>query len=222
KGGVTLGVVNVVGSSIARACGRGVYMHAGPEISVVSTKTFACTLAVFALLGLYLGRMKDLSPERGRQLVDGLKALPDAIATTLALAPQVEEIAWRYARYTDAYFIGRDLGWGLALEGALKLKEVSYVHAEAYPASELKHGPLALISPDVPTVAVVPSDHLLDKNLSSIEEIRARKGPVLAIAQRRDLDVEDVIDVLSLDPLLDPILMLIPLQLLAYHVARAA
>src|SRR5690606_35989307 len=106
KGGITLGVVNVVGSSIARACGRGVYMHAGPEISVESTKTFACTLAVFALLGLYLGRMKDLAPERGRRLVEGLKALPDALTTTLTLASQLEEIARRYARYSDAYFIG--------------------------------------------------------------------------------------------------------------------
>ncbi|HEX7081270.1 MAG TPA: glutamine--fructose-6-phosphate transaminase (isomerizing) [Gammaproteobacteria bacterium] len=221
KGGATLGVVNVVGSSIARACGRGVYMHAGPEISVVSTKTFACTLAVFALLALYLGRMKDLSPERGRRLVHAMRELPETIAATLSLASHIEELARRYARFDDAYYIGRDFGWALAMEGALKLKEVAYVHAEAYPASELKHGPLALVSPEVPTIAIVPDDHLLEKNLASIEEIRARKGPVLAVAQRErlDVDVDDLVVVPALDPVLDPILMLIPLQLFAYYLA---
>jgi glucosamine--fructose-6-phosphate aminotransferase (isomerizing) len=224
KGGVALGIVNVVGSSIARACERGVYMHAGPEISVVSTKTFACTLVVFALLALYLGRMKDVSPERGAELVAALRALPRAIEQTLALAPDIESLSRRYSNYRDSYFIGRDFGWALAMEGALKLKEVSYVHAEAYPASELKHGPLALVSPDVPTVALVPNDDLFAKNVSSIEEIRARKGPVLAIAQRAELPVavDDVLSVPALHPLLDPILMLVPLQLLAYHVAVAA
>ena len=224
KGGMTLGVVNVVGSSIARACGRGVYMHAGPEISVVSTKTFASTLVIFALLALYIGRMKDLSPEGGRELVEALRELPRAVTRTLAVAAQVEEIASRFASFRHAYFVGRDLGWALAMEGALKLKEVSYIHAEAYPASELKHGPLALVSPDVPTVAVVPDDGLLGKNVSSIEEIRARKGPVLAVTQHEKLavDVDDLITVPSLHPLLDPILMLVPMQLLAYYVAAAA
>jgi glucosamine--fructose-6-phosphate aminotransferase (isomerizing) len=179
---------------------------------------------VFALLALYQGRMKDLSPERGRELTVALSALPKAVEQTLALAPAIEKLAARYAQFQNAYFIGRDLGWALAMEGALKLKEVSYIHAEAYPASELKHGPLALVSPQVPTVAIVPNDDLFEKNISSIEEIRARKGPVLAIAQRPKLDVivDDVIAVPSLHPLLDPILLLVPLQLLAYYVAVAA
>jgi glutamine---fructose-6-phosphate transaminase (isomerizing) len=199
-------------------------MHAGPEVSVVSTKSFSCTLIVFALLALHLGRMKDVSPERGLELIEALEALPGAIESTFALAGQIETLAQSYASYHDAYFIGRDLGWALAIERALKLNEVSYVHAEAYPASELKHGPLALISPEMPTVTIGPDDHLFAKNVSSIEEIRARNGPVLAITQRAKLpvDVDDVIVVPALHPLLDPVLVLVPLQLLAYHVALVA
>jgi glucosamine--fructose-6-phosphate aminotransferase (isomerizing) len=224
KGGRVLGIVNVVGSSIARACGGGIYIHAGPEVSVASTKVFTCTLVAFALLGLYLGRIRDLSPAAGRRLIDGLQKLPDQMREILRGIDHIRAVAEKYATRDNAFYIGRANGYPVALEGAQKLKEIAYVHAEAYPASELKHGPLALISPDVPTIAIVPNDDLFAKNVSSIEEIRARKGPVLAIAQRSELpvSVDDVLTVPTLHPLLDPILMLVPLQLLAYHVAVAA
>ena len=223
KGGIVLGIVNVVGSSIARECARGIYLHAGPEISVVSTKTFAATLTAFALLALYLGRMKDLSPGEGHRLLQGFEQLPGAVEASLATAQHIEQIARRFAKFDNAYFIGRDIGWALAMEGALKLKEVSYIHAEAYPASELKHGPLALVSPDVPTVAILPDDELSEKNVASLEEIRARKGPLIAITHREDLGVEvdEVITVPAVHPLLDAIPMLVPLQLLAYYAALA-
>jgi glucosamine--fructose-6-phosphate aminotransferase (isomerizing) len=223
KGGTVLGVVNVVGSTIARQCGAGIYLHAGPEVAVVSTKTFTNTLAAFALLALHLGRMRDVSPAEGKRLLDALQALPDQVQSLIDREAEFAAIARRYARYDRAYYIGRCEGYGLAREGALKLKEISYIHAEAYPASELKHGPLALIDPATPTVAIVPDDDLLAKNLSSIAEIKARKGPVLAIGQSESLDapVDDYIRVPRSHPVLDPVLMLIPLQFIAYHAALA-
>ncbi|MDJ0778782.1 MAG: glutamine--fructose-6-phosphate transaminase (isomerizing) [Gammaproteobacteria bacterium] len=226
KGGRVLGVVNAVGSSIARACDGGVYLHAGPEIAVVSTKTFTSTIAALALLALHVGRMRDVSVAQGKRLLDALDALPDAIQTILDAEDEYRQMAKKYAHYDNAYFIGRNLGFGVAMEGALKLKEVSYLHAEAYPASELKHGPLALVSPEVPTVFVLPDDDLLDKNLSSIEQVRSRKGPVLAVthplgenAERLAALADDVLEVPKLHEYLDPILMLIPLQFLAYFIA---
>ena len=223
KGGTVLGMVNVVGSSIARQCGAGIYLHAGPEVAVVSTKTFTNTLAAFALLALHLGRMRDVSPAAGKRIIQALEALPDQVQGLIDRAAEFAEVATRYAQFDRAYFIGRCEGFGLAREGALKLKEISYIHAEAYPASELKHGPLALIDPRTPTIALVPDDDLLAKNLSSIAEIKARKGPVLAIGQSEVLaaDVDDYIRVPRSHPLLDPILMLIPLQFFAYHAALA-
>jgi glucosamine--fructose-6-phosphate aminotransferase (isomerizing) len=221
KGGAVVGIVNVVGSTIARACGRGVYLHAGPEIAVVSTKTFMSTLVAFVLLALHLGRMKDVSAGAGRRIIDALDRLPDALASLIADQAQMTELAKKYARFANAYFVGRNEGYALAMEGALKLKEVSYLHAEAYPASELKHGPLALISPDTLTVVVIPSDDLFEKNVSTIEEIRARRGPVIALAHTAKLpvDVDDVIVVPQLHELLDPLLMLVPLQQFAFQVA---
>jgi glucosamine--fructose-6-phosphate aminotransferase (isomerizing) len=221
KGGAIVGIVNVVGSTIARACGRGVYLHAGPEIAVVATKTFVATLVAFVLLALHLGRMKDVSAGGGRRLIEALDRLPELLAALIANQDAVATLAKKFAHFTNAYFVGRNEGYAVAMEGALKLKEVSYLHAESYPASELKHGPLALVSPDTLTVVIIPSDDLFEKNIATIEEIRARRGPVLALSQvsRLPVAVDALIVVPQLHELLDPLLMLIPLQLFAYHVA---
>jgi glucosamine--fructose-6-phosphate aminotransferase (isomerizing) len=224
KGGRVLGIVNVVGSSIARECGRGIYLHAGPEIAVVYTKTFTCTVVAFALLAIHLGRLKDLSTAQGARLLAALQALPDQIAAILNQEARIATLAQRFARHENAYFVGRAAGYPIAMEGALKLKEISYLHAEAYPASELKHGPLALISPDTPTVIVMPRDDLYAKNLSTIEEIRARSGPTFVVTQPGDplpMTVDAIIEVPKSEPAFDPLLLNIPLQLLAYHVALA-
>jgi len=226
KGGRVLGIVNVVGSSIARACDGGIYLHAGPEIAVVSTKTFVSTLVAFVLLGLHLGRMKDLSVAEGRALIEALDSLPDQVNTMLQDESAIETVAQKYSDIENVYFVGRNLGYGVAMEAALKLKEISYIHAEAYAASELKHGPLALISPATPTIFVLPDDDLLEKNLSTIEEIRARKGPLLIVtdalgeplARVRKLADDCIVVPRSCD-LLTPVMMLLPLQLLAYHIA---
>ncbi len=223
KGGRTLGVVNVVGSTIAREVDGGVYMHAGPEVSVASTKAYTCMVVAFALLALHLGRIRDLSPQQGERFVRDLKALPGQITSVLELEPSIQGIAKKYARRASAFFIGRAAAYPIALEGAQKLKEISYMHAEAYPASELKHGPLALISPEVPTVVVLPDDDLLDKSISSLEEIRARRGPVIALTSASDQRIEaladDLIRTPRSHPRLSPVVMGIPLQLLAYHCA---
>jgi glucosamine--fructose-6-phosphate aminotransferase (isomerizing) len=223
KGGRVLGIVNVVGSSIGRACGRGLYIHAGPEISVVSTKSFTCTSVAFALLAVHLGRLRDLSSARGAQLVAALDALPDQISEILARQDGIEAVAAALAPCHDVYFVGRAAGYAVAMEGALKLKEVSYKHAESYPASELKHGPLALIDPRTPSIVVLPRDDLFAKNLSTIEEIRARRGPVHVLTQpgARTPAVDGRMEVPASAPELDPILLNIPLQLLAYRVAQA-
>jgi glucosamine--fructose-6-phosphate aminotransferase (isomerizing) len=178
---------------------------------------------VFALIALHLGRIHDLSPADGGRIVAGLRALPGQIAEILKEEDRIAEVARQLAGYPGMFFVGRVRGWPVAREGAQKLKEVSYVHAEAYPASELKHGPLALVGPELPTVAVVPDDELLDKNLSTLGEIRARRGRVVAVAHR-EIDAklaDDVIQVPKNEPELDPILLSVPLQLLAYHAAVA-
>ena len=223
KGGTVLGVVNVVGSSIARQCGAGIYLHAGPEVAVVSTKTFASTVAALSLFALYLARMRDLSPAEGTRIIEALKALPAQVQALIDREDEFKAIAQKYAAYDRAYFVGRGEGFGLAREGALKLKEISYIHAEAYPASELKHGPLALIDPATPTFAIVPQDDLVAKNRSTISEIKTRKGPVVAICHEGTLEGEadDCVFVPSLHPAVDPILLLIPLQFIAYHAALA-
>ncbi|WP_042372655.1 glutamine--fructose-6-phosphate transaminase (isomerizing) [Streptacidiphilus neutrinimicus] len=223
KGGRVLGVVNTVGSAIARECDGGVYLHAGPEISVASTKAFTSTAVAFALIALHFGRVHDLSPADGRRICAGLKALPGQIREILAQEQEIARLAAQYAKNTGMMFVGRVRGWPVAREGAQKLKEVSYVHAEAYPASELKHGPLALIGPELPTVAVVPDDELLEKNLTTLGEIRARHGRVLMVGHTAPDPkyAEDCILVPRNEPELDPILLGIPLQLLAYHAAVA-
>ncbi|MEU9833461.1 glutamine--fructose-6-phosphate transaminase (isomerizing) [Streptosporangium sp. NPDC048047] len=223
KGGRVLGIVNTVGSAIARECDGGLYLHAGPEVSVASTKAFTSTAVAFALLALHLGRVRDLSPADGRRVCEGLRRLPGQIEEILALEPQIKELAAKYADTASMMFVGRVRGYPVAREGAQKLKEISYVHAEAYPASELKHGPLALIGPETPTVAIVPDDELLDKNLTTLGEIRARGGRVLMVGHRTaDPKLADDCVVVPKNEIeLDPILLTIPLQLLAYHAAVA-
>ncbi|MET0534712.1 MAG: glutamine--fructose-6-phosphate transaminase (isomerizing) [Steroidobacter sp.] len=224
KGGRVMGIVNVVGSTIARECGRGIYLHAGPEIAVVSTKTFTSTAVAFTLLAIHLGRIRDLSTGHGTRLLKALEALPGQVAEILAQESHIAKLAQQLVKHDNAYFVGRAAGFPVAMEGALKLKEVSYIHAEAYPASELKHGPLALISPDTPTVVVIPRDDLFAKNVSTLEEIRARSGPIYALTHAGEtlpVPVNGVIEVPKSEPELDPLLMNIPLQLLAYHVALA-
>jgi glutamine---fructose-6-phosphate transaminase (isomerizing) len=221
KGGQVIGAVNVVGSAIGRECGTGVFLHAGPEIAVASTKALTNMAAMFALLALLMGRVRDLSSADGQRIVAGLRALPDQIDQILAQEEAVAAVASRFAGAEHMFFIGRVRAWPVAREGAQKLKEVSYVHAEAYQASELKHGPLALINAQMPSVVLVPDDDLLAKNISTIEQIKARGGPVIAVTSA-DLpaDLADaVIRVPKAEPELEPLLLNIPLQLLAYHVA---
>jgi glucosamine--fructose-6-phosphate aminotransferase (isomerizing) len=227
-----IALVNVVGSTIAREC-DGIYLHSGPEISVASTKAFTSMLAALSLLALHLGRVRDLGPGSAAQLIDGLRSLPDSIASIIDDEPHIQSIAERHASADSLFFIGRHRGYPIALEGAQKLKEISYIHAEAYPASELKHGPLALIAPDFPSVVLVPDDDLVEKNISTIHQIKARGGPVIGVVQDRgaaanDASIEageplfdDVIRIPTCAPELAPILLTIPLQLLAYHAAIA-
>ncbi|MFE2428278.1 glutamine--fructose-6-phosphate transaminase (isomerizing) [Streptomyces sp. NPDC059373] len=221
KGARVLGMVNVVGSAIARETDGGVYVHAGPEVCVVSTKCFTNTVVAFALLALHLGRIRDLSVADGKRLIAGLRRLPGQIAEILEQEPEIKKLAEEYANAKSMMFIGRVRGYPVALEASLKLKEISYIHAEAYPASELKHGPLALIEPAMPTVAIVPDDDLLEKNRAALEEIKARSGPILAVAHREQEKADHTIVVPKSEHELDPILMGIPLQLLAYHTALA-
>nr|WSZ96106.1 glutamine--fructose-6-phosphate transaminase (isomerizing) [Streptomyces sp. NBC_00857] len=221
KGARVLGVVNVVGSAIARETDGGVYVHAGPEVCVVSTKCFTNTVVSFALLALHLGRIRDLSVADGKRIIDGLRRLPAQIAEILATEDEIAKLAGDYAQASSMMFIGRVRGYPVALEASLKLKEISYIHAEAYPASELKHGPLALIEPALPTVAIVPDDDLLEKNRAALEEIKARSGPILAVAHQPQEKADHTIVVPKNETELDAILMGIPLQLLAYHTALA-
>ncbi|MCX4847859.1 glutamine--fructose-6-phosphate transaminase (isomerizing) [Streptomyces sp. NBC_00893] len=221
KGARVLGVVNVVGSAIAREADGGTYVHAGPEVCVVSTKCFTNTVVAFALLALHLGRIRDLSVADGKRIIDGLRRLPAQISEILATEDEIKKMAAEYADAKSMMFIGRVRGFPVAREAALKLKEVSYIHAEAYPASELKHGPLALIEPAMPTVAIVPDDDLLEKNRAALEEIKARSGRILAVAHQVQEKADHTIVVPKNENELDPILMGIPLQLFAYHTALA-
>jgi len=221
KGGTVLGVVNVVGSSIARECGRGIYLHAGPEISVTSSKSFTSTVTAFALLALHLGRIRDLGQGDGGRLISSLQSLPAALAGALENEGRAMEVAARYRDMTSAFFVGRVRGFPVAAEAAQKLKEVSYIHAEAYPASELKHGPLALICPELPTFVIIPDDELFDKNIATIREVQSRGGPVVAIGHSESLHdyADEAILVPKLEAEIDPIVLNVPLQLLAYHAA---
>ena len=221
KGGQVMGAVNVVGSAIGRECGHGIFLHAGPEVAVASTKALTNMSVNFALLALLMGRVRDMSAANGARIVNGLRNLPEQVSRILAAEPEIAAVARRFADADHMFFIGRVRGWPVAREGAQKLKEISYVHAEAYQAGELKHGPLALIAADMPSVVVVPSDDLVAKNISTIEQIKARGGPVIALTSTAIPEglADAVIQVPRAEPELEPILFNVPLQILAYHAA---
>src|ERR1700722_18766009 len=221
KGGQVMGAVNVVGSAIGRECGHGIFLHAGPEVAVASTKALTNMAVNFALLALLLGRVRDLSAANGARVVTGLRNLPSQVESILAAEQEIAAIAGRYAEADHMFYIGRTRGWAAGPEGAQKLKEISYVHAEAHQAGELKHGPLALIQPDMPSVVIIPSDDLIAKNISTIEQIKARGGPVIAVTSADIPEglADATIRVPRAEPELEPILLNIPLQLLAYHAA---
>ncbi|HEY6852763.1 MAG TPA: glutamine--fructose-6-phosphate transaminase (isomerizing) [Gemmatimonadales bacterium] len=220
-----LGIVNVVGSTIAREADGGVYLHAGPEIGVASTKAFTSQIVALALLGLYLGRERGLDAARGRDVACKLHELPQLVTTALALEPQVRDLARRFVDTPNALYLGRGVSFPVALEGALKLKEISYIHAEGYPAAEMKHGPIALIDENMPVVIVAPQDPVFVKVRSNMEEVRARRGRIIAVTTTGSPDLaglaEEQLNVPATLALLSPILTTIPLQLLAYHVAVA-
>ena len=222
KGGRCVGLVNVVGSAIARECEGGIYLHAGPEVAVASTKALTNMFLGFALLALQLGRVRDLSISDGKRLITGLLALPEQIQEILDREEEIADVAKVLAEAESLFFIGRVRGFPVAREGAQKFKEISYRHAEAYQTSELKHGPLALISPEVPTVAIVPDDELTGRNVGALHEIAARGGP-LVVLTHAGVDLGEVecrrIDLPRSERELDPILLTIPLQLLAYRAA---
>ncbi|QBR93010.1 glutamine--fructose-6-phosphate transaminase (isomerizing) [Nocardioides euryhalodurans] len=222
KGGRVIGLVNVVGSAIARECDGGIYLHAGPEVAVASTKALTTMFLGFSLLALQLGRVRDLSIADGRRLIEGLQRIPDHIRQILGHDDEYATIAKQLAEAESLFFVGRVRGYPVAREGAQKFKEISYRHAEAYQTSELKHGPLALIEASVPTVAIVPDDELADRNVAALHEIAARGGP-LVVVTHATVDLGDLtatrIDVPACERELDPILLTLPLQLLAYHAA---
>jgi glutamine---fructose-6-phosphate transaminase (isomerizing) len=219
----TLGLCNVVGSSIAREVDGGVYLHAGPEVGVASTKAFTAQVAVLTLLAVYLGRLRHLSHPAGERILKELRAMPDILRETLKCHDKVAEIASRYYQARNMLYLGRQYLFPMALEGALKLKEISYIHAEGYPAAEMKHGPIALVDEETPSVFLCPHGQVYDKVMSNLEEIKARGGPVIAIACGDDRHVEDkaddIICVPSVPDYLQPLVVAIPLQLLAYHMA---
>jgi glucosamine--fructose-6-phosphate aminotransferase (isomerizing) len=218
-----LGVCNVVGSTIARESDGGVYIHAGPEIGVASTKAFTSQVAALALFTLYLGRLGELSPEVGTELVRELEAIPGKIQKILEGAESIKAIAKANAHHNNFLYLGRGVNFPVALEGALKLKEISYIHAEGYPAAEMKHGPIALIDDNMPVVFICTQDSAYEKVLSNMEEVRARRGKIIAVASEGDTHVATKADHVLYIPRtmgpLTPLLSAIPLQLLAYYIA---
>ena len=223
RGATVMGIVNVVGSSIARETDFGVYLHAGPEIGVASTKAFTSQVAALALFSLYLGRRRDFSILEGRRLVKAFQELPDKVAEILKLNDEIRELAELYRDSRNFLYLGRGYQFPAALEGALKLKEVSYIHAEGYPAAEMKHGPIALIDEEMPVVFLAPHDGVYHKVVSNIEEVKARRGQVIAVVNDSVEELKGKVDhfirVPETHPVLLPILTSIPLQLLAYHIA---
>jgi glucosamine--fructose-6-phosphate aminotransferase (isomerizing) len=223
KGAKALGIINVVGSTIAREADGGIYLHAGPEIGVASTKAFTSQIVVLALLTLYLGRRRLLSAERGREIALAMDRLPDQVQAILAREDEIREIARLYSDTTNALYLGRGYNFPVALEGALKLKEISYIHAEGYPAAEMKHGPIALIDENMPVVVLAIRDSVYQKVISNIQEVKARGGRIVAIANDANGELRGLADHIVTVPqtldLLTPVLTAIPLQLLAYHIA---
>jgi glucosamine--fructose-6-phosphate aminotransferase (isomerizing) len=226
KGFRTLGICNNVASTIARESDGGVYMHAGPEIGVAATKSFTSQLTILTLLGLLFGRMRNLATAEGTRMIEALQALPEQVETVLELNDQVKEIAARYADANGFLFFGRQFNFPIALEAALKMKEITYLFAEGHPSAELKHGIIALIGPDLPSVFIAPDDSVFSKNLNNIEQVKARKGPIIALTSGNCMKhlkgiADDVIVLPEAPDYVMPILAVIPLQLLAYHVAVA-
>ncbi len=225
RGHKALAIVNVVGSTIARESDGGIYMHAGPEIGVASTKAFISTLTILSLLAVHLGRMRMLSAGRALEILRALEAVPAQIESLLAQDAVYKKIALKYSKADDFFFLARGYNFPIALEGALKLKEISYIHAEGYSAAEMKHGPIALIDPATPTVFLVPQDSMYDKTMANLAMIRARKGPIIAVATEGDQQIKSVADdVIFLPKALEqvyPLLATVPLQLFAYHIAVA-
>ncbi|MFB3056923.1 MAG: glutamine--fructose-6-phosphate transaminase (isomerizing), partial [Ignavibacteriaceae bacterium] len=223
RGALVLGICNVVGSTIARESMAGIYIHAGPEIGVASTKAFTAQLVVLSLITLLIARRKNLSMAEGKKIVEALNSLPDKITDILKLNDRIEQLAEKFKDANNFLYLGRGYQFPVALEGALKLKEISYIHAEGYPAAEMKHGPIALIDENMPVVFIAPKDSAYDKVVSNIEEVRARGGRLIAIASENDNDidrlVDDTIKIPDTVEMLRPILTSIPLQLLAYHIA---
>ncbi|MGC3958754.1 MAG: glutamine--fructose-6-phosphate transaminase (isomerizing) [Verrucomicrobiota bacterium] len=225
RGHKALAIVNVVGSTIARESDGGIYMHAGPEIGVASTKAFISTLTILSLLGVHLGRMRMLSAGRATEILKALEAAPKQIESLLKQDEQIKRLALKYSKAEDFFFLSRGYTFPAALEGALKLKEISYIHAEGYSAAEMKHGPIALIDEKTPTVFLVPQDSMYEKTMANLAMIRARKGPVIAVATEGDTEIAKVADDViyvpkTIEPLY-PILTSVPLQLFAYHIAVA-
>ena len=223
RGALVLGICNVVGSTIARESMAGVYIHAGPEIGVASTKAFTSQLVVLALITLLIARRRSLSASEGKEIADELQKIPDKISDSLKLNDQIEHIANEFKDSKNFLYLGRGYNFPVALEGALKLKEISYIHAEGYPAAEMKHGPIALIDENMPVVFIAPKDSTYEKIISNIEEVRARGGRLIAIADDGDGEIDRLVDYVIKIPrtteMLSPILNSIPLQLLAYHIA---
>ena len=223
RGARTLGLVNVVGSTIAREVDGGMYLHAGPEIGVASTKAFTSQIVALALLTLYLGRKRNLSILQGREIVSALERLPEQLETVLKKQPEIEALAERFVRATNVLYLGRGYNFPVALEGALKLKEISYIHAEGYPAAEMKHGPIALIDELMPVVFIAPQDAVYAKVQSNIEEVRARGGRVVAVVTEGDTAIrklaDHAIEIPKTLDMLTPVLAVVPLQLFAYHIA---
>ncbi|HEX5269017.1 MAG TPA: glutamine--fructose-6-phosphate transaminase (isomerizing) [Gemmataceae bacterium] len=223
KGHPTLAICNVVGSTIAREADGGVYLHAGPEIGVASTKAFTSQVTVLTLLALYLGRMRHLSSLQGGRMIREMRAMPDALRRALHCHDEVRGIAERYYQASNCLYLGRQYLYPVALEGALKLKEISYIHAEGYPAAEMKHGPIALVDRETPSVFLLTRGSVFDKVMSNVEEIKARGGPVIAVATEGDDEAasraDEVLSVPDVPEYLQPLVTAVPLQLLAYHVA---
>jgi len=223
SGSRVLGIVNVVGSTIAREADGGIYLHAGPEIGVASTKAFTSQIVALLLCAMHLGRQRGLPLEAGRDLVCELARLPRVVERALALEPQVKALAQRYAAERNFLYLGRALNFPVALEGALKLKEISYIHAEGYPAAEMKHGPIALIDANMPVVFVAPKDEVFQKVLCNMQEVKARGGRIIAVVSEGNGDLSALVDheirIPATAPLLSPVVTTIPLQLLAYHIA---
>lgn len=223
KGYRTLAINNSVGSTIAREADGGIYQHAGPEVGVASTKAFTSQLMLCAMLALYFGRLRHLSYTDGVEIVQALKSLPQAIDETLQLNDPIQRLAKKYAHFENCLFLGRQLMFPIALEGALKLKEISYIHAEGYPAAEMKHGPIALINAQCPSVFLATSGEIFKKSLANVQEVKARGGPVICIASKDCEIPEDLVDECILIPscheIIKPILMTIPVQLLSYYIA---